>query len=104
MITNFKIFESIPDKKYWSLKNDEFFKVRLYKIGMSIEKMKIYSFLDQKNLYNIDFYFGFHKKWEYSRERWVFHSEDYIFMGEVEIDEEDIKNYQIIKDAEKYNL
>ena len=113
MIIKFKIFEnSVNDKKFWIVKNDENLKVRLFKIGMSDETIENIKY-NMMNEYAKDryFYVGFEDKhdWTYCKYNYTSVSNPFIvdgfeFMGHVNITDDDIYNYKIRKEINKYNL
>jgi len=111
MIINFKIFESDNNKKFWILPNDKLFNVRLYKIGMSIDEIKTFMTDWIKNKKNI--YIGFDgKTWSYTgcedipkiSNSNVYNKENYEYMGNIDVTNKDIENYEIIINSKKYNL
>ena len=123
MITNFKIFEDIANKKgYYLVKDDKFFNVRLYKIGMPIEVIKDFNKkFEFKNRENIDvdclsYYIGCNVDynnnvvWNYSSTPYLsgrtsqYEFIGYEYMGEVEINEDDILEYEMLINTKKYNL
>jgi len=113
MITNFKIFENDSDKKYWKIKisrveNDsEFIDLQLYKIGMPDKNIKEYEFL---HYHNEDAFIGYaanNPKYKYSYTAAnddFFDRNGFEYMGNVEITEEDVAEYEMRKNAKKYNI
>ena len=109
MITNFKIFESETNKKYWRIKisdkiSNKMIDVQLYKIGMPIQTIEKFDFL---HFHTKDILIGFGYKNKYGFndiDDNFYKDEGFKYMGEVEITEDDIKNYEIAKNQEKYNL
>jgi hypothetical protein len=113
MITNFKIFENdykfkngnYKSKIFWCVANDEYFEIRLFKIGLTIDEIKRKVFIIQRDqkIYNKFFYFGYTKTephWLYATEFSKGSFDDYNFVGNVEINEDDILKYKL----NKYNI
>jgi len=106
MITDFKIFESNNDKKFWTVKTDRFFPVRLYKIGMTFTRMSTYLYIMDSGAKDI--YVGFDGelytwiKYDYSRGNSLYEKNEYEYMGEVDVSDKDVNKYN--EDLKMYNL
>ena len=106
MITEFKIFESNNGKKFWTVKIDRFFSVRLYKIGMTFNRMKTYLYIKDGGSKYI--YVGYDGelwtwiKYEYTRGNCLYEKNEYEYMGDVDVSEDDINKYN--EDIELYHI
>jgi len=112
MITNFKIFESNSDKKYWRIKisknedDSEFIDVQLYKIGMSEKEIKEFAYLHNhfKDVFvGYNSYSTYYYSYTGANDDF-FDRNGYEYMGRVEITDEDIADYEMRKNTKKYNL
>jgi len=113
MIINFKLFEETSGPKYWLVrKDDDLFELRLHKIGASEDIIKYYLRLKRKFDFHVpqDDFIQVGKR---SENDWGFNTilsnsyrkQNFEFMGKIdELSDEDIENYEIAKNAKKYNL
>lgn len=106
-----RLFENMEYKpnRYWKVRTDEpYLSISLDKLGVPKERFK--GVFSNSPDYEHVFIFACNKfggKWEFNVHRvgdnhQKINSEKY--MGELEITEEDLKNWEIKKEAEKYNL
>lgn len=112
MITLFEKFNN--DKKYWIIKNDEYADVRLFKIGMSLDIISKVKVITNKKVEK--FFIGYNpyngpqekNKWSYASYQYSdnhpLYENDYEYMGYVEINKNDIDEYESKITSKKYNL
>jgi len=127
MITKFILFENQElGQRYWKILIDDYFFVRLEKIGVSEQTQnEIYEhYCDLTDNVNgekfrfvyvgEDNYGGKMSDWHWNFDqkqtvhRSIFCAEspgyNYVYQGEIEVTQEDIDDWKIKKDAKKYNL
>jgi len=110
MITNFKIFENNKiNGQFWKIKNDEFIEVKLYKIGLDFITLDRFAEVFRTAYYENKYYFiGKYLSDRYTydaRQNEIFYRKKYFkYLGEPQIDENDIKDYEMKRNTIKYNL
>ena len=125
MITKFKLFENQEFvQKCWKIPIDDYFFVRLEKIGMSeeiqksiyehycdlhsVERIEISSVLVGKDDYGgetSDWHWDFNTDINYKDlDRYIFDGDEYKYQGEVNATQEDLDDWVLRNDAKKYNL
>jgi hypothetical protein len=112
MITNFKVFENVENKKYWLVRCDyPFLEISLYKLNASKEIIDWYSNINkwvyEKNYKNIYIApFDGDPKWNVfnTSGKKDFENVKYVFQGKLKITPEDIEDWKLKKKSYKYNL
>lgn len=126
MIIKFKIFEAVlTNKKYWVVPLDDYFFIRLMKLGLSIEQSEeildfYYDLHDNEQTLDNEFIyffvafdeFGELVEWKYYEnlddEKNIyseeFEDDGYIRQPDIEVTQEDIENWNVMVDVEKYNI
>jgi hypothetical protein len=110
MITNFKIFETVEDKRYWLIRCDyPYLEISLYKLNATKYvldwALKVSEFVAKKKYKNIYIApFGKRPEWDAFNITGREDFKKYDFQGRLEITPEDIENWKIKKQSEKYNL
>lgn len=104
-----KKFEELEDKRYWLIRCDHpFLEISLYKLDVSKDRRNLYLkntiFKKYKNIYIVP-YFGT-QTWGVfnSVSKKAFDENNFDYQGKLKITAEDIENWKIKKEAEKYNL
>lgn len=116
-----KIFEDYKDylsknegRKYWIIKNDQYANVRLFKIGMPLNVINKLKVTGNKNIDK--FFVGYNQyngtqeinKWSYANYQYSdnhpLYDEQYDYMGYVNINNNDIDEYESRITSKKYNL
>jgi len=98
------IFEKFEKGKYWSTEGtDPIFSMSLDKLGVpEDDKNKFNNRPEKKRKYKI-FLLYFNNSWSWSYSDTGF-SDKLKYMGQVELTHEDINNWHIKNDANKYNI
>lgn len=100
-----KMFENHNKKYYWRIRVEEpYFSISINKLNLSKNQK---DYLLDNNLIRKEKYIYISDYYAYS---WIkdksnsYKNSGYIYKGDVEVTPEDIQNWEISKDLEKYNL
>lgn len=101
-----KTFEQFNEKKVWKIRTDEpYFSAGLNKLGLSEEKINIFkSNVNWNRIKKLDHIYIFSHNVD---DNWVWMENlntNHIYLGEVEINDNDIENYEMKIDTKNFNL